>query len=663
MKRDAKGRPAFNRRAALIGAAQFGIFGALATKLYKLQVLEHSKYATLAQANSISERLIAPERGIITDRFGIVLAGNQQHWRALFMKAQCPDPEAVLDNFSKLVPLSDDERARIATDLGDRPQYIPVLLKDYLEWPDMAAIEVNTPNLPGVIIEVGTSRLYPFGPALAHAVGYVGRPNPTEAKADTVLSLPGIRIGRTGAEAGQDDALRGSPGFVQTETNVHGEVVREVANDPGTTGLTVTLALDSGMQNLALQRLGAQPGVAVVLDAQSGEILAMASNPSFDPALFDKGVPDAVWKGWMADPTHPLQNKAISGLYAPGSTFKPTVALAALKKGSLTADTYLTCTGSYSLGDHVFWCDNHVAHGTINLTTALQVSCDVFFYQVALGVGENDIADMANQLGIGIDLQLDIPHASPGLVPTLDWAAAHNIFWSPGNTLVQGIGQGYTQVTPVALATMIARVASGIMVGPHLTRRIGGDLQVGANPNDWPALDVDDRHLALVRQGLFEVVNTPAGTAYGARLMLPNVQMAGKTGTAQVHNDTAAEKVKNYNAENMAFLDRPNGLFVGFAPYDNPRYATAVIVEHGNWGAQSAAPIARDLMTYAITNDPAGRDTPLGQRLSDVAPSGQAPPAGQATAGSPPSDPALDGGVAVAVQTSPSNANLQSVIQ
>jgi penicillin-binding protein 2 len=618
MKRDTKRRPAFTRRAALVGLAQLGIFGAIGTRLYKLQVQEHGKYAMLAQQNSISERLVAPERGLITDRFGVILAGNQQHWRALFMQAEVPDPAAVLDNFAKLVPLSPDERTRIETDLGNRPRYIPVLLKDFLEWPEMAAIEVNTPNLPGVIVEVGASRVYPFGPALAHTVGYVARPNLAEAKTDTVLALPGMRIGRTGAEAAQDQALRGEPGFVQTETNVHGEIVRQVAHDSGTPGQIVTLALDSGLQSLAVQSLGANAGAAVVLDALTGEILAMASNPSFDPSLFDKGVPSDVWNGWMADPAHPLQNKATSGLFAPGSTFKPTVALAALKCGSLTPDSVLTCTGSFTLGDHTFWCDNHIAHGSITLTTALQVSCDVFFYQVALGVGVDRIADMAHQLGIGIDLQMDLPNASPGLVPTIAWAASRGVHWAPGNTVVQGIGQGYTQVTPIAQATMIARIASGLAVGPHITRRLGGQLQDGSDPAEWPTLDIDDRHLAVIRQGLFEVVNTPSGTAYNARLMIPNVQMAGKTGTAQVHNNTAAEKQKNFNDATMAWADRPNGLFVGFAPYTAPRYAAAVIIEHGLWGAQSAAPVARDLLTYAIQNDPAGRDKPLGQQVSDA---------------------------------------------
>jgi penicillin-binding protein 2 len=618
VKRDVRGRPAFNRRTALIGLAQFGIFGAIGARLYKLQVQEHGKYAMLAKANSISERLVAPERGLITDRFGIILAGNQLHWRALFMPSQAPDPMAVLDNFARLVALTDDERTTIAAQFTGRPRYIPVLLKDFLQWPDMAAIEVNMPDLPGVIVESGASRVYPFGPDLAHTVGYVARPNQAEAKSDTVLALPGMRIGRSGAEAAQDEAMRGEPGFVQTETNVHGEVVRQVAHDPGTPGQTVTLSLDAGLQELAVQSLGTNSGAAVVLDALTGEILAMASNPSFDPALFDKGVPAGVWAGWMADPAHPLQNKAIAGLFAPGSTFKPTVALAALKAGTLTADSILTCTGSFTLGDHVFWCDNHIAHGSINLTTALQISCDVFFYQVALAVGVDNIADMANRLGIGVDLQMDLPHASPGLVPTIAWAAGRGIHWAPGNTVVQGIGQGYTQVTPIAQATMIARIASGMAVGPHITRRLGGDLQDGSDPADWPVLDIDDRDLATIRQGLFEVVNTPQGTAYNARLMLPNVQMAGKTGTAQVHNNTAAQKAKNFDDATMAWADRPNGLFVGFAPYDAPRYAAAVIIEHGLWGAQSAAPVARDLLTYAITHDPAGRDAPLGQKLSDA---------------------------------------------
>ncbi len=423
--------------------------------------------------------------------------------------------------------------------------------------------------------------------------------------------LPGMRVGRTGAEDTNDLALRGTPGFVQTETNVHGEVMREVANDPGTPGQNVALGLDAGLQQLAVQGLGDNTGAVVMLDATSGEILAMVSTPAFDPSLFDKGVPGDVWNGWMNDPKHPLLNKAAAGLFAPGSTFKPTVALAAMKCGALTADTVLDCPGSLKLGDHIFWCDNHVAHGNITVNTALQVSCDVFFYKTALMVGIDKIAEMATKMGQGVDLGSDVPHAQDGLVPTLEWAKKHGIHWVQGNTVVQGIGQGYTQLTPLAQATMIARLATGTAVTPHLTRRVGGVLQPNSFPGAAPPLDVDDSHLATIRQGLFEVVNTPAGTAYGARLTLPNVQMAGKTGTAQVHNNTAAEKQKNFNDMDMAWAQRPHAWFVAYAPYDNPRYAIAVLVEHGNFGAQTAAPIAHDMMTYALLHDPAGRDTPL----------------------------------------------------
>ena len=617
-RRVAKDRSSFSRRALLIGAGEAVVFGGIAARLYDLQVTQHGKYALLARQNSISERLVAPERGLITDRFGTILAGNQQHWRALFMQALSPAPQAVLQNFFALVNVTDDEQARIAQDLASRPGYIPVLLKDFLDWQDMAAIEVNTPNLPGVVVEVGASRIYPLGAIAAHAVGYVARPNRREASADTVLALPGMRVGRNGVEDVQDGALRGEPGFVQTETNVHGELVREVAHDAGTPGQTVALALDTGLQQLAVQSLSGNAGAVAMLDATTGEILALASTPGFDPGLFDKGVPATVWDGWMTDARDPLQNKATSGLFAPGSTFKPTVALAAMKSGALTGDTILTCTGSFTLGDHVFWCDNHVAHGSINLPTALQVSCDVFFYQVALMVGIDRMAEMASRLGLGVDLGADLPNVSAGLVPTLAWARSRGIHWAEGSTVVQGIGQGYTQLTPLALATMIARVATGSAVGPHITRRVGGVLQNGADPDDWPDLGVDDTHLATLRQGLFEVVNTPSGTAYASRLDLPNVQMAGKTGTAQVHNNTAAEKQKNFNDMTMAWEDRPNALFVGYAPADNPHYAIAVVVEHGNFGAQSAAPIAKAMMTYAIQNDPAGRDSPLNVPLQST---------------------------------------------
>lgn len=611
MRRQASSRTSFRRRALLIGACQAAIFVAITGRLYHLQISKHSKYALLAKKNSISEWLVAPVRGLITDRFGTVLAGNQQHWRALFMKALTPEPNEVLDNFFRLVPVSDEEKARIHADIADRPGYIPVLLKDWLDWPDVATIEVNIPNLPGVIVEEGTNRDYPLGPHAAHAVGYVGRPTQKQVQADPTLALPGMRIGVTGAEKADDLPLRGSPGFVQSETNVHGQVVRVVARGDGVPGETVALGLDAGLQQLAIKSLGSETGAIVMLDATNGEILAMVSTPSFDPSLFDKGVPSAIWNSWMTDPKHPLLNKATAGLFSPGSTFKPTVAMAALKCGALTPETVHFCPGYFKLGDHIFWCDNHIAHGSLTLTSALQVSCDVFFYETALATGIDNIAAMASTMGLGVDLQSDFPNVQIGQVPNHAWAKAHGIHWVGGDTVVQGIGQGYVSLTPLALATMIARIGTGMAITPHITRRVGGVLQPGSWPGSAPPLAVDDTHLAVVRQGLFEVVNTPQGTAYASRLTLPNVQMAGKTGTAQTHNDTSEESSAAFNAMDVAWEQRPNALFVAYAPVSAPRYAVAVVIEHGNYGSQSAAPIAHDLMTYALLNDPAGRDRPL----------------------------------------------------
>lgn len=618
MKRESRQRPVFTRRVLLLGSAQLTAFGAISARLYRMQVVEHGRYATLARQNSVNERLLAPERGLIIDRSGVPLATNKQHWRALFMAVQAPDPKAILARFASLIALSPDEQARIAHDIGSKPRYVPVLLKDYLDWPDMARIEVHALELPGVFVDVGASRVYPLGAAAAHLIGYVGRPTPSQAADNPVLALPGARIGRAGVERARDLALRGSPGFVQTEVNMHGEVVRDLARDNGTPGQTVQLSLDAELQALAAEKLAGQAGAAVMLDATNGEVLAMTSQPGFDPSLFDTGVPNTVWKQWMADPMRPLADRATAGLYAPGSTFKPNVALAALDCGAITPKTKFFCPGYLKLGNHTFYCWQHRGHGSINVVTAIQQSCDVFFYHTALATGIDRIAAMGHRLGLVGRSSIGLPGVDHGFLPTHDWAQGRHIAWTQGNTVIQGIGQGYTQVTPFGLATMVARIASGRALGPHIARRVGDQAQPGGNPGDWPSLGLDERHLAVVHQGMFEAVNTQRGTGYASRLTLPGVFMAGKTGTAQVHAQTAAQEKANFNDALLPWKFRPNAFFIGFAPADAPRYAAAVVVEHGNEGADVAAPIVQALMTRALTRDLAAAVP--GQQLSDANP-------------------------------------------
>jgi penicillin-binding protein 2 len=603
MKRERELRPIFSRRALLLGSVQLAAFGALGVRLYRMQVLQHGKYATLAKQNSVNERLLAPLRGMITDRHGTILAGNKQHWRALFMMIQAPDPAAVIDRFAGLVSLSDGERQRIAHDIAGKPRYVPVLLKDYLDWSDMARIEVNATDLPGVFVDVGASRVYPMGDTMSHTIGYVARPTQAQAALNPVFALPGMRVGRAGVERARDDALRGDPGIVQTEVNAHGTVVRVLDRDNGTQGATVQLTIDAGLQSLAAQKLAGQAGAAVMLDATNGAVLAMSSQPGFDPTLFDAGVPEAVWQRWMEDPKRPLNDRATGGLYAPGSTFKPNVAMAALECGAITPSTQFFCPGYLKLGNHIFYCWRHQGHGSINVVNALQQSCDVFFYHTALATGIDRIAAMGRKLGLIGPLPLDLPGVSQGFLPTRRWARDRRLVWTKGNTVIQGIGQGYTQVTPLGLATMTARIATGRAVGPHIAGAVGDVVQSGNGPDDWPSLGFDMRNLAAVRQGMFDVVNTQLGTGYASRLTIPGVFMAGKTGTAQVHDLSQAQEKANYDDANLPWKFRPNAFFIAFAPTDVPRFAVAVAVEHGNEGAAVSAPIAQALMTAALTRN------------------------------------------------------------
>jgi penicillin-binding protein 2 len=602
-RKESQQRPVFTRRALLLGGVQIAIFAALTARLYRMQVLEHGKYARLARRNSVNERLLAAERGLILDRYGAPLAANARHWRALFMAVQAPDPQAVLTRIQTLIALTPQEQARITHDLGDRPRYVPVLLKDYLDWRQMARLEVHATELPGVIIDAGESRVYPLGAAAAHVIGYVAKPTPAQAADDPVLALPGARVGRAGVEAARETALRGSPGFVRTEVNMRGEVVRELDRDNGRQGDAVRLSLDAGLQALAASMLAGQAGAAVVLDARNGEVLAMTSQPGFDPALFDTGVPNAVWRQWVDDPMRPLADRATAGLYAPGSTFKPNVALAALEAGAITVETRFFCPGYLKLGNHTFYCWRHRGHGAISLVNAIQQSCDVFFYHTALATGIDAIAAMGRRLGLIGKPALGLPGVDHGFLPTHEWARERRLAWTQGNTVIQGIGQGYTQVTPFGLATMVARIASGQALGPHITRSIDGVAQPGSKAADWTSLGLDQRHLAAVRQGMFEAVNTPSGTAYASRLTVPGVYMAGKTGTAQVHAQTAAQEKANFNDALLPWKFRPNAFFIGFAPAEAPRYAAAVVVEHGNEGADVAAPIVKALMTKALSRE------------------------------------------------------------
>ena len=392
----------------------------------------------------------------------------------------------------------------------------------------MAAIEVNAPDLPGILVDVGTTRIYPNGEQLAHVVGYVAPPIEADVADDPDLALPGIRVGRAGLEKEHDLDLRGTAGVVQLEVNALGRVIRELDRQEGTPGEELGLTIDAVLQQTVLRRLGNESCSAVVLDCRNGEVLAMGTNPSFDPSLFNSGVSQAQWAEWSRDKRTPLLNRAIAGVYAPGSTFKMAVAMAGLEARIITPGDVVHCPGYLDLGNARFHCWRKDGHGSLDLRGGIKNSCDVYFYETARRVGIDRIAAMSHRFGLGTELEIDLPGARPGFMPTREWRIGQGHPWNLGDTVVSGIGQGYIQVTPLQLAVYAARVATGRKVEPHLTRKLAGVLQPGSQPADWPSLGLSERSLHIVREGMWAVVNEAGRHRAGGKAARPALADGGQ---------------------------------------------------------------------------------------------------------------------------------------
>jgi penicillin-binding protein 2 len=580
-----------------------------------LQIEEGRRYATLAEENRVSARLFAPPRGRILDRRGDVVAGNRLNWRALLVAEQTADVTATIETFSRIVPLQDHEKARIERDIRRNRRFVPVILREFLSWEEMAAIEVNAPDLPGVSVDMGTTRIYPETEHLAHVLGYVGTPTEQDAGEEGLVHLPGMRVGRAGLERFHDRVLRGRAGAVQVEVNAVGRVIRELDRREGIPGQDVQISVDTGLQKAIRNKID-EGTTAVLLDARNGEVLAMATKPSFDPNIFNSGVSAAQWRQWTASRSTPLINKATNGLYAPGSTFKMVVALAALEAKVCRPGDIVHCPGHFDFGDTRFHCHKQSGHAGMNMRTAIAQSCDVYFYEMARRTGMDKIAAMSHRFGLGVDLDIELPGTRRGLVPTRGWRQAQGHHWNIGDTIVHGIGQGFYQLTPLSLAVMTARLATGRAVQPHLTRAIAGQAVRGGKPEDWPSLGIPDADLRVVRESMWAVVNG-GGTAGSARLPGQYGIMAGKTGTTQVRRVSREQRERGFNVATLPREWRPHALFVAYAPYDNPVFALSVIVEHGTSGSGAAAPLARDILVEAFQRLPI-TPTPRDPRVAEL---------------------------------------------
>ncbi len=591
------------RRGLILGGAQAAMMGVLALRMRYMQVDQADEFRLLAEENRVNIRLIPPARGEIFDRNGRIIARNEQTYRIVIVREDAGDVDSVIQRLSGLVELDEDELNKALTEMRRSAPFLPVTLADRVDWEDVSRVAVNGPALPGITPEVGFSRVYPLGADFAHVVGYVGPVSDYDLSRiddpDQLLSIPRFQIGKVGVEAKLEDNLRGKAGARRVEVNATGRVMRELSRREGVSGANLQLTIDHLLQNYVQARLGDQSASAVVMDCDSGDILAIGSSPTFDPNLFVRGISVADYAALTENTFRPLAAKAVQGAYPPGSTFKMVTALAGLEAGVITPDDTSWCPGYLEVAERRFHCWKGAGHGHMDLEGALRESCDVYFYELALEVGIERMSAMAQRLGIGVRHDIPMSAVAQGLAPTKAWKQnVRGEEWLIGDSVNAAIGQGYVLASPLQLAVMTARIATGRSVSPRLVKSVdtveqplrGGD-----------SLGLNENHLRQVRKAMYQVSNNRRGTAYSNRIIADDVRMAGKTGTSQVRNITTAERARGVTRnDQLPWNRRDHALFVDFAPYDNPKVAVAVVVEHGGGGSTTAAPIARDITLQAL---------------------------------------------------------------
>ena len=607
MRRPRREPPEAGRRLTRRALVAGGLMGVgmltLAARMRQIQVQESEQFRLLAEENRINIRLIPPVRGLIHDRTGAALALNEQNYRVVLVREDAGDVEEVLHRLALLIDLPEEALERVRRDLFRHRPFVPVTVAERLSWEQIARIAANAPALPGVTPEVGLSRHYPLAADLAHVVGYVAavseRDIAEQEVPDPVLQLPGFQIGKLGAERQLEAMLRGTAGSRRIEVNAVGRVMRELDRREGTPGQTVQLTIDHRLQNFARARLAGESGAVVVMDCRTGELLAVASSPSYDPNLFVRGISVPDFQALLDDPYRPLVDKTVQGVYPPGSTFKMVVALAALEAGLVVPEERVFCPGHMDVSGRRFHCWKRGGHGRVNMVSALAESCDVYFYDMAQRLGIERINAMSERLGLGVRHELPMSSVSAGLNPTREWKQnRRGEAWQVGDTINASIGQGFVLSSPMQLAVMTARLASGRALAPRLVRAVGG---AEVNVPEAPPLGLDARALAVVRQGMNECLNHRRGTAWSSRIVEAAGRSAGKTGTSQVFSITPAERAAGIRRqEDLPWNRRNHALFVGYAPEDAPRYAVSVVIEHGGGGSSAAAPVARDILLQAL---------------------------------------------------------------
>ena len=610
------------RRALFMGGCMAAMVAVLGGRMRYLGVEQADQFRLLAEENRINIRLIPPARGLIQDRNGKLIAGNEQNYRVVITRETAGEAaggvEEVLNRLSHVIPMTSEDMAEVLKDIKRNSPFVPITVADRLNWEDFSKVAVNGPALPGVTPEVGLSRVYPRDFDFAHVVGYVGPVSEKDLEGlespDPLLRIPKFQIGKIGVERWMEETLRGAAGTKRIEVNAVGRVMRELDRVEGDAGGDLRLTIDVDVQNFVQARMGEESAACVIMDVNNGDIIAAVSSPSFDPNLFVRGISQTDYSGLTDNDHRPLANKVVQGLYPPGSTFKMVTALAALEAGVITPETTVRCPGYFEVSGTRFNCWKRGGHGRVDLQKSLAESCDVFYYDTAMKVGIEKIAEMGRKLGFGIRHDLPMSAIAEGVMPDKAWKLeSQKAEWVIGDTVNASIGQGYVLTSPLQLAVMAARIASGKQVVPRIVQSINDQRVPVVEPE---GLGVEGSKLRAVQMAMFEVVNGKQGTGRSSRIVDETMTMCGKSGTAQVRNFSAGEKADGVTANaDLPWKLRDHALFVCFAPADNPKYAVSVVVEHGGGGSAVAAPIARDAILRVMSGGmPALTSYPADQR-------------------------------------------------
>ena len=597
-----------------------GIFGRLAS----LQINEASKYKSLADKNRFRETKVAPPRGVIEDYFGNEIASNTRIYQLHFIPENTPSIDKLLVRLKNLINLSDRKVTLIQKKVNKQKKWERVIISDNLSWSEFSRLNLFLHELEGAQPVVSIARIYKNN-ASAHAIGYVSEVSPRDIRNKKYLkniSIAGIGVGKTGLESTLDEEMLGSPGFLRYEVNAYGKKIKQVSVDKGSKGKTFRTTLDNDVQVFSAKLLENVSGASCVMDIYNGDIISMVSSPTFNPNSFVHGIESKEWNNLLNDKNKPMLNKALSGLYPPGSTIKTLTAISALENDVVNPKLLVKCDGYVDLHGERFHCWKKKGHGVVGMRTALKKSCDVYFYEVARRLGIDRLATTAEKFGLGKKVLQDYSEEKAGIVPNTKWKIKElGKNWYLGETLHSGIGQGYFLTTPLQLSLMTAQIANGgFKIKPRIlvneNEKIGNLQKYFNHKNSTPGnvMSTDDQifnfdlqplfrnqeNINLVKEAMFAATNEVGGTSYRSRHKDKKFMFAGKTGSSQIKRFTQEQREAEVKQENITYLERDHAWFVAFAPVKNPRYAISVLVEHGGSGSKAAAPLAKKIIKKVL---------------------------------------------------------------